>query len=92
MGVSTHHRGMILLLVIAALLVLGTSKVSSLRWERDIRLQLLYVHHPLRVLKETSSSLDTNRASAPSPIAMSEPNQSVKRMIGRGSDPIHNRC
>ncbi|KAG2303555.1 hypothetical protein Bca52824_032206 [Brassica carinata] len=68
--------------------------VSSLRWERDMMLQLLSVH-PLRVLEESSSSskegnVDTSGDLAPS--VMHDPNQSVKRKIGRGSDPIHNRC
>ncbi|CAF2109397.1 hypothetical protein Bca4012_094285 [Brassica carinata] len=95
MGVSIHHRGMVLLLVISIFLLLQTGKVSSLRWERDTKLQLLSVH-PSRVLEESSSSkhgsIDTNRDLAPSPSVMSVPNESVKRMIGRGSDPIHNRC
>ncbi|CAF2257408.1 hypothetical protein BRARA_H02400 [Brassica rapa] len=95
MGVSVLHRGMVLLLVISVVVLLQTDKVSSLRWERDMRLQLLSVH-PLRVLEESSSSkegnIDTNPDLAPSPSVMSVPNQSVKRMIGRGSDPIHNRC
>lgn len=97
MGVSIRRRGMILLLV-TAFLVLETDKVSSVRWDRDTRVQLLSVHvHPLRVLEESSSSseegnLDTNRDLAPSPLVMFDPNQSVKRMIGRGSDPIHNKC
>ncbi|CAN7134069.1 unnamed protein product [Brassica rapa subsp. narinosa] len=95
MGVSVLHRGMVLLLVISVFALLQTDKVSSLRWERDMRLQLLSVH-PLRVLEESSSSkegnIDTNPDLAPSPSVMSVPNQSVKRMIGRGSDPIHNRC
>lgn len=60
-----------------------------------MRLQLLSVH-PLRVLEESSSSkdgsTDTNREVAPSPSVMSDTNQSVKRIIGRGSDPIHNKC
>ncbi|CAH8357290.1 unnamed protein product [Eruca vesicaria subsp. sativa] len=96
MGVSILHRGMIFLVVISVFVLLQTDKVSSLRWERDMRLQLLSVH-PLRVLEESSSSskdgsIDTNRDVAPSPSVMSDRNESVKRMIGRGSDPIHNRC
>ncbi|CAA7013661.1 unnamed protein product [Microthlaspi erraticum] len=96
MCVSVRHRGMILLLTIA-FLVLQTDKVSGLRWDRDMRMQLLSVR-PLRVLEESSSSsskegdLDTNQGLAPSPFVMSDPCQSVKRMIGRGSDPIHNKC
>ncbi|KAL1207862.1 hypothetical protein V5N11_014028 [Cardamine amara subsp. amara] len=92
MSVSIRHRGMVLLLVIA-FLALQTDKVSGLRWDRDMRLQLLFVH-PLRVLEESeseSSSKEGNRDLAPSPMVISEPNQSVKRMIGRGSDPIHNK-
>ncbi|KAF8104247.1 hypothetical protein N665_0176s0057 [Sinapis alba] len=95
MGVLIRHRGMFLLLGIAFFVLLQTDKVSSLRWERDMRLQLLTVH-PLRVLEESSSSsskegdLDTNGDLAPS--VMYDPNQSVKRKIGRGSDPIHNKC
>lgn len=94
MSVSVRHRGMVLLLAIT-FLALQTDKVSGLRWDRDMRLQLLFAH-PLRVLEESESSskkgnLDTNQDLAPSPMVMSEPNQSVKRMIGRGSDPIHNK-
>ncbi|WZZ10947.1 hypothetical protein YC2023_096868 [Brassica napus] len=70
MGVSVLHRGMVLLLVISVVVLLQTDKVSSLRWERDMRLQLLSVH-PLRVLEESSSSkegnIDTNPDLAPSP-------------------------
>ncbi|KAF3586167.1 hypothetical protein F2Q69_00027071 [Brassica cretica] len=92
MGVLVR-RDMFLLLGIA-FFVLQTDKVSSLRWERDMRLQLLTVH-PFRVLEESSSSskegnLNTNGDLAPS--VMHDPNQSVKRKIGRGSDPIHNKC
>ncbi|KAF8114336.1 hypothetical protein N665_0039s0099 [Sinapis alba] len=96
MDVLIRHRGTFLLLVIAFFVLQTDNKVSSLRWERDMRLQLLTVH-PLRVLEESSSSsregnLDTNGDLAPSSFVMSDPNQSVKRMIGRGSDPIHNKC
>ena len=95
MDVLIRHRGTFLLLVIASFVLLETEKVSSLRWERDIRLQLLTVH-PLRVLEESSPSrkgnLDTSADLAASGFVMSDPNQSVKRMIGRGSDPIHNKC
>ncbi|KAG2319738.1 hypothetical protein Bca52824_012951 [Brassica carinata] len=95
MGVSVGHRGMIFLLVISVFVLHQTDKVSSLRWGRDMRLQLLSAH-PLRVLEESSSSkdgsIDTNGDVAPSPSVMSDTNQSVKRMIGRGSDPIHNKC
>ncbi|WZZ18705.1 hypothetical protein YC2023_111794 [Brassica napus] len=94
MDVLIRHRGTFLLLVIASFVLLETEKVSSLRRERDIRLQLLTVH-PLRVLEESSSSrkgnLDTSADLAASGFVMSDPNQSVKRMIGRGSDPIHNK-
>ncbi|EFH69278.1 predicted protein [Arabidopsis lyrata subsp. lyrata] len=100
MGVSIRNRGTVLLLLIA-FSVLQTNKVTGLRWDRDMRLQLLFVH-PLRVLVESESesessssskegNLDTNGDLAPSPFVMSDPNQSVKRMIGRGSDPIHNK-
>lgn len=99
MGVSIRHRGMVLLLLIIAFSVLQTDKVSGLRWDREMRLQLLFVHHPLRVLEESDEpsstskegNLDTTRDMAPSPMVMSDLNQSVKRMIGRGSDPIHNK-
>lgn len=49
--------------------------------------------HPLRVLEESEpeSSSSSKGNLAPSPFVMSDPNQSVKRMIGRGSDPIHNK-
>ncbi|KAL0795204.1 hypothetical protein Bca101_066581 [Brassica carinata] len=87
-------NGMFLLLGNAFFVLLQMDNVSSLRWERDMMLQLLSVH-PLRVLEESSSSskegnVDTSGDLAPS--VMHDPNQSVKRKIGRGSDPIHNRC
>ncbi|WZY98213.1 hypothetical protein YC2023_070542 [Brassica napus] len=77
MGVLVR-RDMFLLLGIAFFVLLQTDKVSSLRWERDMRLQLLTVH-PFRVLEESSSSskegnLNTNGDLAPS--AMHDPNQS----------------
>ena len=82
---------MILLLLIA-FSVLQTDYVSGLRWDRDMRMQLMFVH-PLRVLEESEpeSSSSSKGNLAPSPFVMSDPNQSVKRMIGRGSDPIHNK-
>ncbi|CAD5313122.1 unnamed protein product [Arabidopsis thaliana] len=91
MGVSIGHIGMILLLLIA-FSVLQTDYVSGLRWDRDMRMQLMFVH-PLRVLEESEpeSSSSSKGNLAPSPFVMSDPNQSVKRMIGRGSDPIHNK-
>ncbi|KAL0695118.1 hypothetical protein Bca4012_062298 [Brassica carinata] len=94
MGCLIRHRGMFLLLGNAFFVLLQMDNVSSLRWERDMMLQLLSVH-PLRVLEESSSSskegnVDTSGDLAPS--VMHDPNQSVKRKIGRGSDPIHNRC
>ncbi|KAH0866006.1 hypothetical protein HID58_083217 [Brassica napus] len=53
---------------------------------------ILYFLKRKRVLLSRKGNLDTSADLALSGFVMSDPNQSVKRMIGRGSDPIHNKC
>ncbi|KAI5683771.1 hypothetical protein M9H77_04999 [Catharanthus roseus] len=63
----------------------------ALRWERG---DLLFLRSS-RVLKAvtTEEDLQVQQMSlAPAPATMFDPNQSDKRRIRRGSDPIHNRC
>ncbi|GAV60984.1 hypothetical protein CFOL_v3_04512, partial [Cephalotus follicularis] len=89
------YKGFILVVCIGVL-ALQVDKVSSLR----------SIDHALKWHKGTlpfDRSLHITRAvavedlqkmsnSAPSPSIMFDPNQSNKRSVPKGSDPIHNRC
>ncbi|KAJ4824207.1 hypothetical protein Tsubulata_013063 [Turnera subulata] len=89
------HREVILLLCIFHFAV-QTEKVSgltsidlALRWNQ----RLLPFSHISRILKTVAlDDLQPKAGLAPAPSMMFDPNQSDKRRVRRGSDPIHNRC
>ncbi|OMP04794.1 hypothetical protein COLO4_09292 [Corchorus olitorius] len=96
MGFSVN-RGFLLLLACISLLVLQPEMVSglrsidlALRWDKGL---LPFVRNS-RFLKADAAvdSLQTRPSLAPSPSMMFDPNQSDKRRVRKGSDPIHNRC
>ncbi|KAF5730155.1 hypothetical protein HS088_TW20G00526 [Tripterygium wilfordii] len=88
------HRGLILFVCIG-ILAIQPDRVSglrsmdlALRWDKGL---LPFVQH-MRILKAVVvEDLETKRSLAPAPSAMFDPNQSEKRKVRRGSDPIHNR-
>ncbi|KAK9996075.1 hypothetical protein SO802_020761 [Lithocarpus litseifolius] len=89
------RRGVILLVCIG-LLALQPEEVSGLR-SIDLALKLDKVQSPflkhLRVLKVVAvDDFHTKLNLAPAPSVMVDPNQSNKRRVRKGSDPIHNRC
>jgi len=91
--VLSSHKTFILLFCIG-LLAIKADQVCSLRRETMIltqgRQDQLQVQNN-RVLQEVSKQdLDTNRKSAPVTNKF-DPEQSSKRKVRRGSDPIHNR-
>ncbi|KAF6171848.1 hypothetical protein GIB67_007369 [Kingdonia uniflora] len=88
----------IILLVCMGFLVLQPEKVSGLRsidfvlrWGKE---DYGLVQKKARVLTDVvSEDLNTRIQWAPSPSPSTfDPNQSNKRRVRRGSDPIHNRC
>ncbi|KAJ0048700.1 hypothetical protein Pint_16114 [Pistacia integerrima] len=89
------YRGVILLACIG-FLALQPDKVSGLRsrdfvlrWDKDL---LPFVRNS-RILKAVAlKDLQTNPSLAPAPSTTLDPNQSNKRQVRKGSDPIHNRC
>lgn len=89
------RRGVILLVCIG-LLALQPEEVSGLR-SIDLALKWDKVQSPffkhLRVLKVVAvDDFHTKLNLAPAPSVMVDPNQSNKRRVRKGSDPIHNRC
>ncbi|KAI4335994.1 hypothetical protein L6164_014576 [Bauhinia variegata] len=65
------------------------SKDLALRWEKG---QFPFVRS-LRILKAiTMEDLQPKLDLAPAPSMTFDPNQSNKRPVRKGSDPIHNRC
>ena len=91
------NRGFILLACIG-LLVLQPEMVSGLRgidlalkWDKGL---LPFVKNS-RILKAVAVDYwqtRQNLAPAPAPLMMFDLNQSNKRGVKKGSDPIHNRC
>ncbi|OAY47618.1 hypothetical protein MANES_06G092300v8 [Manihot esculenta] len=89
------HRGILLLLFIGYL-ALQPQKVSSLssldlalRWKQG----LLPFARNSRMLRSVAlRDFQTLASSAPAPSMVFDPNQSNKRTVRKGSDPIHNRC
>lgn len=88
-------RGVILL-VCMGVLALQPDEVAGLRsiglalkWDK---VQLPFLEH-LRVLEAVAvEDTHTKLSLAPAPSIMFDPNQSNKRRVRKGSDPIHNRC
>ncbi|XWS37352.1 hypothetical protein CRYUN_Cryun19dG0035500 [Craigia yunnanensis] len=94
--VFSVNRGFILLACIG-LLALQPEIVSGLRgidlalkWDKGL---FPFVQNS-RILKAVVAvdSLQTRQNLAPAPSMMFDPNQSNKRRVRKGSDPIHNRC
>ncbi|EEF47865.1 conserved hypothetical protein [Ricinus communis] len=89
------HRGFLLLLCIGYL-SFQPEKVSSLTSiDLALRLkqELLPVAQNSRMLTTVAlDDLQTFTSSAPAPSMVFDPNQSNKRTVRKGSDPIHNRC
>lgn len=89
-------RGILLLLVCIGYLALQPQKVSSLtsldlalRWKQG----LLPLVQNSRMLRSVAiKDLQALASSAPVPSMVFDPNQSNKRTVRKGSDPIHNRC
>ncbi|WCJ35937.1 hypothetical protein M5689_017162 [Euphorbia peplus] len=87
------HRGVFLLLLLSlAYLSLQPQQVCALK-SIDLALRFKQQVSPFtrhsRIL-ETLSIKDL--PGAPSPSVVFDPNQSNKRTVRKGSDPIHNRC
>ncbi|GMJ00002.1 hypothetical protein HRI_003669400 [Hibiscus trionum] len=96
MGFSVNTRGFFLFSCIA-LLVFQSETVSAIRgidlalkWDKG---SFPFVEHS-RILEAVDSmdSLQTRPSLAPAPSTMFDLNQSNKRSVDKGSDPIHNRC
>ncbi|XVE54790.1 hypothetical protein DITRI_Ditri03aG0110600 [Diplodiscus trichospermus] len=64
----------------------------ALRWHKGLSL-FPFVPNS-RILKDVAAvePLQTRQNLAPAPSMMLDPNQSDKRGVRKGSDPIHNRC
>lgn len=79
----------VVFLVFVGLLFTQPGQVSGLR---SVDLALRFLRNS-RVLKGVDvQELHENMNMAPTPSMMFDPNQSNKRRVRRGSDPIHNRC
>ena len=92
---SLVYRGFILLVCIG-FLSLQPQNVSGLRsidfvlrWDKEV----LPAVRNTRILKAVPlKDFQMNPSLAPAPSLMFDPNQSNKRKVRKGSDPIHNRC
>lgn len=79
----------VILVVCIGFLSIQPQQVSGLG---SIDLALRFLRNS-RVLKGVAvEQLGAKLSIAPSPSTMFDPNQSNKRRVRRGSDPIHNRC
>ncbi|KAG2675599.1 hypothetical protein I3843_12G013100 [Carya illinoinensis] len=89
------YRGVIFLVCIGVLALqpeetAGLRSIDlALKWDRA---KLPFLKH-LRDLQVVAvEDMHTELALAPAPSVMFDPNQSNKRTVRKGSDPIHNRC
>lgn len=87
---------LVILLVCIGFLSIQQEKVSGLR-SIDLALrwgkEQLVLQRNSRILKGVAvMDLHTQLNIAPAPSLEFDPNQSNKRRVRRGSDPIHNRC
>lgn len=69
-----------------------TSLDLALRWRKGDQLLFLRSSRVLEAVAVATEDLQVPMNLAPAPATMFDPNQSNKRRIRRGSDPIHNRC
>ncbi|KAL3716524.1 hypothetical protein ACJRO7_008166 [Eucalyptus globulus] len=99
---SCSNHGVLILLFIALQALVFVPHVSALttremalRWHTENKL-LLVKNMPRRLLLSEEAVVDDlleRQILAPTPtVAPFDPNQSQKRRVPRGSDPIHNRC
>lgn len=89
-------RGFLILVFCAGILASQPYMVSGLR-SKDLALRWDKRQLPLvqisRVLKAVAmEDLQSKIELAPAPSVTFEPDQSNKRTVRKGSDPIHNRC
>ncbi|KAK1284116.1 hypothetical protein QJS10_CPB21g00656 [Acorus calamus] len=79
----SSHR-LVVILVCIGCLAIQPDQVSGLRG-------IDFVLHDARILRDIATEdLNTMKNLAPAPLTF-DPNQSSKRRVRRGSDPIHNR-
>ncbi|KAI6675675.1 hypothetical protein NL676_003581 [Syzygium grande] len=99
---SCSNHGVLILLFIALQALVFVPHVSALtnrglalRWHTENKL-LFVKNMPRRLLLSEEAVVDAllkKQSLAPTPTAAPlDPNQSEKRRVPRGSDPIHNRC
>lgn len=70
-----------------AFLSIGLETVAGLR-SKDLALRRRILNGGDALLDRSSTQLDI----APSPSTVFDPNESQKRRVHRGPDPIHNKC
>ncbi|KAI9174397.1 hypothetical protein LWI28_016684 [Acer negundo] len=92
LGILKH----LILLICVGFFALQIDKVSGLRsidlvlrWDKEL---LPFVPTSRTLKAVVLKDLQTNPGFAPAPSMALDPNQSNKRRVRRGSDPIHNRC
>ncbi|GMN45627.1 hypothetical protein TIFTF001_014813 [Ficus carica] len=97
MGLLAYRVFLVFLLSCIGILVLHPQNASALR-SKDLALRWDKAKLPpfladLHIFKSVSlDDLQRNLDLAPAPSMTFDPNQSNKRRVRRGSDPIHNRC
>ncbi|KAJ4712959.1 CLAVATA3/ESR (CLE)-related protein 45 [Melia azedarach] len=80
------YRAFILLICIG-FLSLQPEKVSGLR-----SIDFVQNERILKAVALKDLQMNPSLAPATAPSMVLDPNQSNKRQVGKGSDPIHNRC
>lgn len=95
MGFLAYREAILILCIV--FLALQPVKVSglgskdlALRWRSKVHLPF---HRDLHISKDVAlEDLQSKMSLAPAPSVTVDPNQSNKRRVRGGSDPIHNRC
>lgn len=93
MGILAYREAILILCI--GFLALQPVKVSGLV-SKDLALRWSKMHLPfltdLHIFKDVAlEDLQRKLSLAPAPSVTFDPNQSDKRRVRRGSDPIHNR-
>ncbi|KAK8584163.1 hypothetical protein V6N12_068411 [Hibiscus sabdariffa] len=92
---AIHKVKGFVVLVCVGLLVFQTQIVAGLTGI-DVALRVRpSVGKYSRILEAVADAVDTSETRqnlAPAPSVVFDPNQSNKRTVKKGSDPIHNRC
>ncbi|PON93588.1 CLAVATA3/ESR-RELATED [Trema orientale] len=96
MGLLANRVALLLLLLSVGFLALLPENTSALR-SKDLALKWDKGKLPflgnLHIFKAVAlGDLERKLDLAPAPSVTFDPNQSNKRRVRRGSDPIHNRC